>query len=59
MTPVATLGRRAKAASRVLAGAATPAKNGALSTAADLLIERAAEIRAANDADPDAARVAI
>jgi glutamate-5-semialdehyde dehydrogenase len=56
MTPVATLGRRAKAASRVLAGAATPAKNGALSTAADLLIERAAEIRAANDADHEAAR---
>jgi len=58
MTPVATLGRRAKAASRVLAGAATPAKNGALSTAADLLIERAAEIRAANDADHEAARAA-
>jgi len=58
MTPVATLGRRAQAASRVLADAATPAKNGALSTAADLLIERAAEIRAANDADHEAARAA-
>ncbi|HEY5170710.1 MAG TPA: glutamate-5-semialdehyde dehydrogenase [Acidimicrobiia bacterium] len=58
MTPVATLGRRAKAASRVLAGAPTPAKNGALSTAADLLVERSAEIRAANDGDHEAARAA-
>jgi len=55
MTPVLELGRRAKAASRVLAGAATPAKNGALLTAADLLAERAGEIRAANDADLEAA----
>ena len=52
---VVELGRRAKAASRVLAGASTPAKNGALLTAADLLLERAAEIQAANDADLDAA----
>ncbi len=44
MTPVIELGRRAKAASRRLAGAPTPAKNGALLTAADLLLERAAEI---------------
>ena len=58
MTPVIELGRRAKAASRLLAGAPTPAKNGALLTAADLLAERAGEIRAANDADLAAARVA-
>ena len=56
MNPVTSLGQRAKAASRVLAGAATPAKNGALLTAADLLAERAGEIRAANDADREAAR---
>jgi glutamate-5-semialdehyde dehydrogenase len=56
MNPVTSLGRRAKAASRVLAGAPTPAKNGALLTAADLLAERAGEIRAANDADLEAAR---
>ena len=58
MTPVIELGRRAKAASRLLAGAPTPAKNGALLTAADLLAERAVEIRAANDADLEAARAA-
>ena len=58
MTPVLELGRRAKAASRVLAGAPTPAKNGALLTAADLLSERAGEIRTANDADLEAARLA-
>ena len=55
MTPVIELGRRAKAAGRLLGGAATPAKNGALLTAADLLGERANEVRAANDADLDAA----
>src|SRR5437763_1888081 len=58
MTPVIELGRRAKAASRLLAGAPTPAKNGALLTAADLLAERAGEIRAANDGDLAAARAA-
>src|SRR5262245_6697422 len=56
MTAVTELGRRAKTASRLLAGAATPAKNGALLTAAELLLERAAEIRTANDADLEAAR---
>ena len=56
MTSVEELGRRAKAASRLLAGASTSAKNGALLTAAELLAERAAEIQAANDADLDAAR---
>ena len=53
---VVELGERAKAASRVLATASTSAKNGALLTAADLLLERAAEIQAANDADLDAAK---
>jgi glutamate-5-semialdehyde dehydrogenase len=56
MASVEELGRRAKAASRLLANASTPSKNGALLTAADLLLERAAEIQAANDADLDAAR---
>ena len=55
-TSVEELGRRAKAASRLLAGASTSAKNGALLTAADLLGERATEIQAANDADLAAAR---
>lgn len=55
MNPVVALGQRAKAASRLLAGASTPAKNGALLTAADLLAERAGEIQAANDADLEAA----
>jgi glutamate-5-semialdehyde dehydrogenase len=58
MTPVVELGRRAKVAGRLLAGAPTPAKNGALLTAADLLAERASEIRAANDADLEAAKAA-
>src|SRR5690349_9983513 len=52
---VAELGRRAKAASRVLAQAPTAAKDAALLTAADLLLERAPEIQAANDADLEAA----
>src|SRR4051794_17034887 len=55
MTSVVELGERAKAASRLLATASTNAKNGALLTAADLLLERAAEIQAANDADLSAA----
>src|SRR6185437_2275742 len=58
MTPVVELGRRAKVAGRLLAGAPTPAKNGALITAADLLAERASEIRAANEADLEAAKAA-
>ncbi len=56
MGPVVELGRRAKAASRLLATAPTAAKNGALLTAADVLLERAAEIQTANDADLDTAR---
>ncbi len=55
VTTVEELGRRAKAASRLLATASTPSKNAALLTAADLLLERAAEIQAANDADLEAA----
>jgi glutamate-5-semialdehyde dehydrogenase len=51
MTSVVELGERAKAASRLLATSTTGAKNAALLTAADLLLERAAEIQAANDGD--------
>jgi glutamate-5-semialdehyde dehydrogenase len=53
---VEQLGERAKAASRLLATASTSTKNAALLTAADLLIERAGEIQAANDADLEAAK---
>lgn len=52
---VVELGRRAKAASRVLATAGTEAKNAALCAAADTLIERADEILAANILDLEAA----
>ncbi len=45
------LGRRAKAASRVLARASTAAKDDALHTAADLLVARAADLLEANAAD--------
>jgi glutamate-5-semialdehyde dehydrogenase len=48
---LADLGRQAKAASRVLATASTEAKDGGLAVAADLLVERAAEIIDANAAD--------
>ncbi|MEY2459959.1 MAG: glutamate-5-semialdehyde dehydrogenase, partial [Acidimicrobiaceae bacterium] len=48
---VADLGRRAKAASRVLAGASTEAKDAALAVAADLLVERAPDILDANTGD--------
>jgi glutamate-5-semialdehyde dehydrogenase len=58
MSAVEDLGKRAKAASRVLGAAATPVKNAALLTAADLLLERAAEIQAANALDVEAARAA-
>ena len=56
MDAVEELGRRAKAASRTLAAASTPSKNAALLTAADLLLERAAEIQAANELDLEAAK---
>jgi glutamate-5-semialdehyde dehydrogenase len=46
-----TLGRRAKAASRVLATAATDAKDAALLAAADLLVDRADDIVGANALD--------
>jgi glutamate-5-semialdehyde dehydrogenase len=52
---VAELGHRAKAASRLLAQASTSLKDAALCTAADLLLERAHEVQAANEADLDAA----
>lgn len=54
-TPVAELGRRAKAAAGRLAGASTAEKDAALYAAADLLGERATEVIAANSADLDAA----
>jgi glutamate-5-semialdehyde dehydrogenase len=49
------LGTRAKAASRVLATASTEAKDAALLAAADLLLDRHAEILAANAEDVAAA----
>jgi glutamate-5-semialdehyde dehydrogenase len=49
--PIVELGRRAKAASRVLATADTEAKDAALQVAADLLIEHADRILHANAAD--------
>ena len=49
--PVAELGRRAKAASRILATASSPAKDAALEAAADLLVQHTAEILEANAAD--------
>ncbi len=57
-TPVVDLGRRAHAASRVLATASTTAKNAALLTAADLLVDRAADVLAANAADVEVAAAA-
>jgi glutamate-5-semialdehyde dehydrogenase len=48
---IVDLGRRAKAASRVLATASTATKDAALATAADLLVQRSAEILDANAAD--------
>jgi glutamate-5-semialdehyde dehydrogenase len=46
-----TLGRRAKAASRILATASTDAKDAALLAAADLLVDRAGDIVGANADD--------
>jgi glutamate-5-semialdehyde dehydrogenase len=57
-TPLADLGRRAKAASRVLATVSTEAKDHALRAAADLLVERSAEILAANAKDVERAEQA-
>jgi glutamate-5-semialdehyde dehydrogenase len=50
-TPIDELGRRAKAASRVLATAPTEAKDAALLAAADLLVEHAGAVLVANEAD--------
>src|SRR5438552_2695111 len=50
-TPVVELGRRAKFASQRLALASTAEKDAALLAAADLLVERAAELLAANHRD--------
>jgi len=52
---VLELGKRARRASRVLATAGTEAKNAGLLAAADLLVEQAPEILAANARDLDAA----
>ena len=57
-TPIPELARRAKAASRVLATASTDQKNDALRAAADLLLERSAEVLEANGLDVLAAREA-
>jgi glutamate-5-semialdehyde dehydrogenase len=56
--PIAELGARAKAASRVLAAASTEVKDAALLAAADLLLDRHAEILSANADDVTAAEAA-
>ena len=56
--PIADLGARAKAASRVLATASTEVKDAALLAAADLLLDRHAEILAGNADDVAAAEAA-
>lgn len=58
MTPVAELGRRAKAASRRLATAPRHEKDAALLAAADLLLERAPDLVEANALDVAAAEAA-
>jgi glutamate-5-semialdehyde dehydrogenase len=50
-SPLAELGRRAKAASRILATTSTAAKDAALHAAAELLVGRTDEILAANAED--------
>ncbi len=52
------LGRRARAASRLLATASTAAKDATLLAAADLLVERADDLIAANAADVERERAA-
>src|SRR5918993_1699320 len=51
MSAVADLGRRARAAGRVLATVSTEAKDAALLSAADLLVERTDDLLAANGED--------
>ncbi len=55
-TPLRELGRRAKAASRLLATASTATKDAALVAAADLVGQRAPEILEANAADVERAQ---
>ena len=55
MPSLPELGARAKAASRALALASTEAKDEALRTAADLLVEQSPEVLAANEGDVAAA----
>ncbi len=50
-TPIPELGKRAKAASRLIAKASTEVKDGALLAAADLLVANASTILAANEVD--------
>jgi glutamate-5-semialdehyde dehydrogenase len=57
-TPVAELGRRAKAASAALASASTAAKDAALLASAELLEQRSADLLAANALDVEAAEAA-
>jgi glutamate-5-semialdehyde dehydrogenase len=57
-TDVSTLGRRAKAASAALGAASTAEKNAALLAAADLLVDRTAELLTANRLDVEAAESA-
>lgn len=54
-TSISELGRRAKAASRVLATASSSVKDGALLAAADLLVEKASWILEANAKDVERA----
>jgi glutamate-5-semialdehyde dehydrogenase len=58
LDPIADLGARAKAASRVLAITPTEVKDAALLSSADLLLDRHAEILAANADDLAAAEAA-
>jgi glutamate-5-semialdehyde dehydrogenase len=51
MPTIAELGRRARAAGRVLATASTEAKDAALAAAADLLVQRTDDLLAANAED--------
>lgn len=53
---VVDLGRRARSASRRLAATSTADKDAALLAAAELLVDRAPEVLAANERDLDAAR---
>jgi glutamate-5-semialdehyde dehydrogenase len=54
-TPLPELGRRAKAASRLLGTASTATKDAALAAAADVLSQRAADVLRANAADVERA----